>query len=236
MEENNKQWVWASKPTGRPGRVKLYKKYIRGSKKIIPLPSQIPPPISTVTISNDSKPIQILPKTREKNLDTAGIYVIICEIEKHVYVGQSINVDVRLRNHKMAIQSATNTLGRNYVKIQEHYKKHGIEAFQFVNYISCPFANTKELLYKESETISAYSKMGYNLYNTSVNITIGVNTINCPVEYQPIINELIRKLSSSSLDALRVFIDTHLNNAIPAAKHYPFPESASTFQESNIDL
>lgn len=46
-------------------------------------------------------------KNKVKPIDS-GVYVIICEREKCAYVGQSINMGARMRNHKLCIVGHSN--------------------------------------------------------------------------------------------------------------------------------
>ncbi len=204
-----KEWVWDSRPIpGKVGKVEIFKRY----KEDIVGPIKKKPQTKTIRKIEHVKPVRIdkiietKPKKEKELKETAGIYVIICEIERHAYVGQSIDVENRLRSHKSAIKGNNKSVGKNYIKLCDHYKKHGIDAFQFINYIPLPFASLNELLSKEDEIMTEFSKSGYSLYNTSVNVTITRDSVYCPIEYQPTINKLVKLLTPDSVAKIEEFV------------------------------
>lgn len=67
------------------------------------------------------------------NEKTMGIYIIRNKITGHFYVGQSVNIDKRLRQHK-------NDLKRNdhrCLHLQRAWNKYGEESLRFEIYIPC---------------------------------------------------------------------------------------------------
>jgi len=125
------------------------------------------------------KPIEIITplikeqQTKPKDLSQAGVYLIICGIENHAYIGLSSNIDVRLRNHKMnIIDNKTKVKTIAYGIMREHYIKHGIEAFEFIKYKHMPNASYNELGRMEMQTLLEYHRMGYKLYNQQISMHI----------------------------------------------------------------
>ncbi len=119
-----------------------------------------------------------------------GVYVIICEPEKYVYVGESNNVGVRLRSHKMSIIKQ-NTQNGAYMLMNSHYIKHGIDGFEFKKYLSCDL--DRHLMWeKENETIATFIENGYKLYNSGV--WAGGFAIFCPKEHSDIMRIVISRL------------------------------------------
>ncbi len=128
----------------------------------------------------------------------AGVYLIICGIEKHAYVGQSVNMDVRLRSHKMAISSKNNVAEPSHGKMKAHYVEHGTDAFEFIKYIPLINPTQEDLLNKEAEIMTEFIKKGYTLYNRSITIKASNQLIYCPTEYQTLISNIIRLLDKDS--------------------------------------
>lgn len=123
----------------------------------------------------------------------SGVYVFICETEKSVYVGQSKNIDNRLRNHKMNIVNDSGIGSKMYTKAKTHYHQHGIDAFVFKPHTFCIPVND-ELLRIESEVMHQYVKDGYTLYNRSVNVSIRENEIYCDPKFKSIVMDVIEKI------------------------------------------
>ena len=66
----------------------------------------------------------------------SGIYMILNLSNDKVYIGQSYDVDTRLRKHKEAL------IG-NYHKndhLQKAFNKYGEESFLFTQMLSCPIS------------------------------------------------------------------------------------------------
>ncbi len=137
-----------------------------------------------------------------------GVYVIICEAEKHAYIGQSFNVPTRLRNHKMCIVNGSTQ--QSYKKMQEHYKRHKIEAFQFIDYEYIDNATEGQLLKREAELMTEFAKMGYKLYNRAFSKELIDSSIFCPDNIRGDIERLIDYIRGNSDKAqqLTMFIDS----------------------------
>lgn len=206
--ENNSQWVWASRPSKtKQGSYEVYKKY--ANEPIVENKVDIEAENKRIAIEEAELKQQLtenkirlqIREKREKRerLKSAGIYVIICEAEKSAYVGQSINIESRLRSHKFTIQSKGKT-AKNYLKLKQDYRKHGIEKFEFKEYIAMPGATLSELLAKENEVMIEFARNGYLLYNSAVNATVIGESIHCPTEYRHIITAIIEKLKDQQID------------------------------------
>ncbi len=131
---------------------------------------------------------------KNKNYAKAGIYAIVCEVEKYAYVGQSINVATRLRNHRMEI---TKQHGNNnaYIKLKAHTAKHGIEALQFKLILEIPNSSLKQLLEEENNTMIQFIKQGYTLYNKTIGLENQSPIIYCPEDLKHLFTKLITKTS-----------------------------------------
>lgn len=135
-----------------------------------------------------------------------GIYVVVCEVEKYVYVGQSMNVGVRLRSHKLAILSKDYD-GSMYHKMREHSNANGgISSFEFKTHKLCDMCDLDE---EESRGMLHYAQRGYKLYNKV--ITIVDQSVYCPDNYRHIVTEVIEKLQVKSGfdEALASLISLH---------------------------
>lgn len=124
----------------------------------------------------------------------AGIYVICCEKTKHAYVGQSMNMDVRMRNHKMNICGKLQCSAQAYDKMRKHFQEFGIESFSFTKHIIIPSANTNILCDIEAKTMYEFIERGYILYNKNINF--GANVIHCPSDIKDVIKTIIEKSKS----------------------------------------
>ncbi len=166
--KRSEEWIKAN-----PGKGTMYKtELIEGND----------PPINLL------HPIRNSIKNAKKNKEAndVGIYVIICEIEKSAYVGQSINMGTRLRNHKMQIVGEKIPDVKTYHKIREHFVKHGIVQFEFKRYLLMPDANTDQLTDAENRIIWEFKKNGYSIYNTII-----LGNIYCPDDMKEVIQKLI---------------------------------------------
>lgn len=129
-----------------------------------------------------------------KNDNSAGIYTIICEQSKSVYIGQSMSVETRLRSHKSCLLN--NVRNKVYDRMRKDLASYGIEAFTFARFCYCPpVAGT--LLKTEEETMKEFFNNGYTLYNSGLSSalkdTIMSEHIKCPVKYQSLILEIINR-------------------------------------------
>lgn len=109
-----------------------------------------------------------------------GVYIVLCEPAKHVYVGQSMNMSTRLRNHRWSITRNSNN--KTYVQMREHLKQYGMDEFAFTMYAEC---DPHQRLDKEKEVMIEFIHKGYTLYNIALNMPNNIgNMIQCPVEIQ----------------------------------------------------
>ena len=174
-EKRSEEWIKEN-----PGKGTMYKKYIDG-------------------IEPEEKPVRakIIPgMTLGKINNERGIYVIVCEIEKHVYVGQSINMDTRLRQHKMSIVSKgkDQQQAETYDKIRKHYFKHGIEAFEFKKHLYVG-PEKEQLSIMENRVMNDFSQKGYTLYNMVISIGALRNIVQCPTEFKEVVEKTIDLLA-----------------------------------------
>lgn len=135
-----------------------------------------------------------------------GIYAIENESSKSVYVGQSKNVPVRIRNHRMNLRN--NSYLRNsggLTELQWHWnqseqiKPQGLFTFEQIH--EC---EEHELYYWETYFCKKYDEEGWKVFNMFQNTEI--SGLMCPEQFKPIINKMIDlldkgKLSVSQLEA-----------------------------------
>lgn len=121
-----------------------------------------------------------------------GIYVIICEIAKAAYIGQSYNMGVRMRNHKAAILGRISSQNKTYDKIKKDVTTHGIDSIIFTKHCFVSENSSENLTEKENEVMYYYLNKGYRLYNCSI-----PGNILCPEKHLILINSLIEKLKYS---------------------------------------
>jgi predicted GIY-YIG superfamily endonuclease len=178
-EKRSPEWIKSN-----PGKGTMYKanpdgsEYTEGSepKKFIPT-AQNPIPFNKV-INTD-----------------AGVYVVVCEKAKHAYVGQSVNMGTRLRSHKMSIVKSE---ASTYLKMRNHWRLYGEEAFDYIKHTHMPTSTEEELLQKEAEVMMEYIRAGYILYNGLINVNILADIVSCPKDFQLIIEQTINKLASET--------------------------------------
>lgn len=187
MEAQNFVWKRRSDEwiKENPGKSYMYKENIGTG-------FEEPPPTKGVSNLREA----FIPK-RVKEIPAGavcGIYVIVCEKEKYVYVGESQNIGVRLRNHKMCIDKYKGK-GVSYIKMMEHRKKHGIKAFQFLIHQACD-AGKLERMELENQAMLHYASMGYSLYNINIGIPCE-DRMYCPSEFQSVLKEIIRLLPTN---------------------------------------
>ncbi len=123
----------------------------------------------------------------------AGTYLIVCEKSNSVYVGQSINVHSRLRQHKYQLLKEKNDLTQLvYLKMKNDIAKHGIDSFSFQLYEQIENATNEALLIKETELMHKVLSLGVNLYNT--HIPFSPQFIYCPDNIKEKVKEFINEL------------------------------------------
>jgi len=188
MEQKNYKWVQRDKEwiKNNPNKGTMHKVLV---EEVIIIPSLGRQYRSQVIVGEN------LGLKYSKKLD-AGIYVIVCEAEKHVYVGQSTNVPSRMRNHKMNISKDNPASDKIYDKMRKHKKIHGIDAFQFSMYESLPGADNSLLLNRENTAMKEWFKKGYLLYNNSVLQSIRDQYVYCPLELQSLVTSVVSILTN----------------------------------------
>jgi hypothetical protein len=132
----------------------------------------------------------IKPKYRESD---SGVYVIICEKSKSAYVGQSISMDNRMRNHKMNIINDRMYCINSYREMKRDYALYGMNSFEFIKYKF--ITDQDEMLREEEFTMHEFLEKGYKLYNTL--ITMSNNLIYCPNELKDIAIKLFIKAKNN---------------------------------------
>lgn len=102
-----------------------------------------------------------------KEDDYSGIYKITNIANNRVYIGQSINVNERLKNHKQALKGGYH----ENLYLQNSWNKYGIENFLFESIESCP---QNDLLNRENYWMNHYGsylrKQGYNIIKPADNL------------------------------------------------------------------
>lgn len=181
------QYVWAKRSAEwikeNPGKGTMYKIPIEQKE-------EIKKEVKNLMVSRAEK------KRIELQTKTCGVYAIICEIEKMAYIGESFNMEVRLRNHKMCINNSSSHAAM-YSLMNMHQYKHGKECFKFIKVHEIENTGSKEaLLIKEAETMHEFIDMGYKLYNQS--IPSNPNSINCPKHLADDIKTIISKVKDNA--------------------------------------
>ena len=181
------QYVWAKRSAEwikeNPGKGTMYKIPIEQKE-------EIKKEVKNLMISRAEK------KKIELQTKTCGVYAIVCEVEKMAYIGESFNVEVRMRNHKMCINNASSSAVM-YKLMNYHQGKHGKNAFQFIKMHEIDNNGMKdELLIKEAETMHEFIEMGYKLYNQS--IPANPNSVICPKHLAEDIKAIISKVKDNT--------------------------------------
>lgn len=124
-----------------------------------------------------------------------GIYAIICEVKKRIYIGQSKNVSVRLRNHLYTLKKNEYANGKIF-QMQDDFNQLGENSFVFIKI--CDIDDKKQLFDKETEIIKEYVDKGYLPYNTFINTeTTGMF---CPVKFKPLVARVVALLDDGKLN------------------------------------
>lgn len=197
-KHRSKEWV-----NDNPKKGTMYKVYLDEQGR------ELPDPEESVYKTENGVPKKLLKPNRhgyvnERRIEKykksdpkkRGVYVIICEVEKHAYVGQSFNVLTRLRSHKLFIRNKPEQ--SVYKKMHEHFNKHGMEAFQFVDYEYIEHATEQQLLNKEAKVMAEFAKNGYKLYNMALSKQVIDSSIFCPDHIRPDIERLINYVRGNS--------------------------------------
>lgn len=124
-----------------------------------------------------------------------GIYRIVNEGLKTVYIGQSINVPTRIRQHKHMLKGGLyGTKGDKMKALQDDYNRFGLEAFKFEQIHAC---EPDDLLEWETYYCKLYHDEGYALYNHFINTEM--TGIFCPDAFKPTIEKLINFLDKGRI-------------------------------------
>lgn len=179
MEENKLIWLkrdaeWIK---NNPGKPTMYK--------------------GKLDLNNDYKGEVLLKKAKKDKINIiknensdfpdAGVYIILNEKTKSVYVGQSINMSSRIRNHRHFILEKAINKYKVYDKMIKDKKNHGIESFEFIKYVLMPNKNTQELKQVENDVMHEFKAKGYELYNMEVSL----GNVYCPIKYKDDISNII---------------------------------------------
>lgn len=132
--------------------------------------------------------------SERKTKGIPGVYVILCSVENRIYVGQSANIENRIKTHEMNITAIRKSKETCYKQMIVDFEKHGIGAFEFKIHKESDSYNRENLLKMEREAMIHYIDAGYELYNSC--LTLG-ESIYCPTELQVTINLLIKKIKNN---------------------------------------
>lgn len=184
-----------------PGKPTMYKHYEdgtieMGSSKREKVPQKNRLPLTFLHITEEEYNRYDKPKAvKTVDRSNAGIYLIICHPVLHVYVGQSRNVEVRLRNHKMMLSKQQDRVSSaTYDTMWQHSDEYGLSEFEFKCYRKMPGATRDELLKAEAETMWEFLRAGYKLYNSQLNAQFSGEFVSCPEIYQSTISKTILSL------------------------------------------
>ena len=209
-KHRSKEWV-----NDNPKKGTMYKVYIDEQGK------ELPDPEESIYKTENGVPKKLLKPNKYGGVDERriekykksdpkkrGVYVIICEAEKHAYIGQSFNILTRLRSHKMCIRNKSDQ--SVYRKMHEHFTKHGMEAFQFVDYEYIEHATEQQLLNREAKIMAQFAKDGYKLYNMALSKQVIDSSIFCPDSIRTDIERLIDYIRGNKDKAqqLAMFVDS----------------------------
>lgn len=115
-----------------------------------------------------------------------GIYKITNLLNGHSYIGQSVNIEERWKDHKIA---ATNKNDNSYMyPLYQAIRKYGIENFSFEILEECNYQllNEKEIYYIQL----------YNTYNNGYNQTLGGD---CATHSSKLTIEQVKEIHSKLL-------------------------------------
>lgn len=93
----------------------------------------------------------------------SGVYAITNTETDKMYVGSSVNLQKRLREHRIALCKNSH----HSIKMQRAWGKHGAENFRFATLLLC---SPKDLLFYEQRAIDAFksaTRAGYNVAATA---------------------------------------------------------------------
>jgi group I intron endonuclease len=90
-----------------------------------------------------------------------GIYMIQCKVNNKIYIGSSLNIDSRYKQHIKILNNNSKDVNRH---LKNDWIKYGSENFEFIILEEC---NKEVLIKKEQHYISLYKSLnrnfGYNI-------------------------------------------------------------------------
>lgn len=90
---------------------------------------------------------------------TSGVYLITCTANGRIYVGSSVNIPKRWRDHKSRLNKGTHS----NLHLQRAWDKHGQEAFTFTVLERC----TRDVLLEREQhfldTLRPFEEQGFNI-------------------------------------------------------------------------
>ena len=130
---------------------------------------------ATLDFSNTKEDTSSLVKSARKYIKKksvkaiAGIYCISCTKTNSAYIGQSTNIQSRIRQHKHNILKKDSTKSLPvYSKIRKDIEKHGIESFEFLTIEIVDNPTCEILIQKENDFMQSLLAKGTILYNSHV--------------------------------------------------------------------
>jgi len=155
-------------------------------KAVIDCDTELKPPTNAVK--------SVREYIKKKGIKTvAGVYTVYCEKSNSIYIGQSINVSSRLRQHKYQLsKDCNNTKIASYDEMMKDVKLYGLDSFTFSILETVENPNITVLLQKEAETMLEFLKRGYTLYNKHVPLSNDV--VFCPNRFKKTVEEFVTSL------------------------------------------
>jgi predicted GIY-YIG superfamily endonuclease len=123
----------------------------------------------------------------------AGTYLILCKESNTAYVGQSVNIHSRLRQHKYQLAKETNnSMSLVYLKMKKDIEKYGSDCLSFEVYEELENPTIETLLIKETELMHKIFHKGMFLYNTY--IPFSVDLLYCPEDIKQKVKDFIKSV------------------------------------------
>jgi len=146
--------------------------------------------INNASISQTRMNLKGLTIKTKKDSDI-GVYCIECKETNSIYVGQSINITGRFKNHKSLLIAKKHGVSR----MQLDFNLFGVSAFEFYTLFNCEQDN---LLKHETQYIKEFLAKGYNMYNTVID-TDSTCLLQISKEQEPVFKKILKALSNNSL-------------------------------------
>ena len=149
-------------------------------------------------------------------MSIAGIYAVKCLKNQKIYVGQSINIPLRLQNHLTLLYSNKHSC----IPLQKDYNEYGITNFSFKimlvlkeNEYSDKEKLQKELLMYEAIIGQKFEadkiKTGYNYESKFAYETREYENIYICPEVNSIFNKVFNKNKESYIDLYKIILTTY---------------------------